>query len=140
VFGAENTQALLAEILRFFLLTSKQTCQAKDWKFAHSLECSVFQKLKPQVLPNNARALLRMVLRTWKGKYTPQELGVFTNLETHIQDIQESQAHLDRLNLTSKAVKSYSDTDMTQEAIMAYAARVRLSLDIDVTFRLGIQN
>lgn len=97
------------------------------------MECSVFQKLKPQVLPNNARALLRMVLRTWKGKYTTQELGVFTNLETHIQDIQESQAHLDRLNLTSKAVKSYSETNMTQEAIMAYAARVCVSLDMSVT-------
>lgn len=65
-----------------------------------------------------------MVLRTWKGKYTTQELGVFTNLETHIQDIQDIQARLDRINLTSKAVKSYSDTNMSQEAIMAYAARV----------------
>ena len=98
------------------------------------MECSVFQKLKPQVLPNNARALLRMVLRTWKGKYTTQELGVFTNLETHIQDIQESQAHLDRLNLTSKAVKSYSETSISQEVLMAYAARVCVSLDMAVTF------
>ncbi|KAJ5176124.1 uncharacterized protein N7482_002001 [Penicillium canariense] len=104
-----------------------RTCQSKDWKFAHSLECSIFQRLKPQVLPNNARALLRMVLRTSKGKYTTQELGIFTNLETHIQEIQEVQAHLDRINLTSKAVKNYSETDMTQEAIMAYAARLDLN-------------
>lgn len=80
------------------------------------------------MLPNNGRALLRMVLRTRKGKYTAQELGIFNNLETHIQDIQEIQAHLDRINLTSKAVKDYSETDMSQEAIMAYAARVCILL------------
>jgi SET and MYND domain-containing protein len=75
-----------------------------------------------------------MVLRTWKGKYNTQELEVFTNLETHIQDIQEIQAHLDRINLTSKAVKSYSDTDMSQETIMGYAARVCVYLVTSVFF------
>ncbi|KAJ5711421.1 hypothetical protein N7488_005577 [Penicillium malachiteum] len=104
-----------------------RTCQAKDWKFAHSMECKIFQKLKPQILPNNARAILRMVLRTGKGKYTPQELGVFSNLETHITEIQQNQTQMDRVSLTAQAVKGYSETDMTEEAICAYAARLDLN-------------
>lgn len=77
------------------------------------------------VLPNNARAILRMVLRTGRDKYSTQELGIFSNLETHIREIQESQAQLDRVTLTARAVKDYSATDMSEESISAYAARVR---------------
>jgi len=80
------------------------------------------------VLPNNARALLRMVLRTERGKYSSQELEIFNNLETHIGQIQEIQAHLDRVNLTAKAVKNYSECAMSQEDIAAYAARVSVPL------------
>ena len=79
------------------------------------------------VLPNNARALLRVVLRKGRGKYSAQELDVFSHLETHMADIQKIQAHADRINLTSKAVKNYSETDIAQEEIAAYAARVSLS-------------
>ncbi|KAI2787533.1 hypothetical protein POX_f07902 [Penicillium oxalicum] len=104
-----------------------RTCQLKDWKFAHSLECKIFQNLKPQILPNNGRALLRIILRAWKNKCTTQEMDLFTNLETHIQEISESQAQLDRMNLLSKAVKSYSETNISQEVIMGYAARLDLN-------------
>lgn len=55
-------------------------------------------------------------------------MDLFTNLETHIQEISESQAQLDRMNLLSKAVKSYSETNISQEVIMGYAARVRCTL------------
>jgi hypothetical protein len=88
------------------------------------MECPIFQKLKPMVLPNNARALLRMVLRTGRGKYSARELEIFNNLETHMGQIQEIQAHLDRVNLTAKAVKEYSMSEMSHEDIAAYAARV----------------
>ncbi|KAJ5666982.1 hypothetical protein N7462_011391 [Penicillium macrosclerotiorum] len=104
-----------------------RACQSKDWKFAHSQECSIFQKLKPQVLPNNARAILRMVLRTKKGKYTAQELDIFSNLDAHLEEIQEIQAHLDRIYLSSKAVKNYSETDLSEETVMTYAAKLDLN-------------
>lgn len=65
-----------------------------------------------------------MVLRTDRGKYSPQELGIFSNLETHAREIQDVQAQKDRITLTAKAVKDYSKTAMTEEAISAYAARV----------------
>ena len=76
------------------------------------------------VLPNNARAILRIVLRTDRGKYSSQEMDVLSQLETHMAEIQQVQAQLDRVTLTAKAVKEYSKTEMTVEAISAFAAKV----------------
>jgi SET and MYND domain-containing protein len=101
-----------------------QACQSKDWKFAHSLECPIFKNLKPMILPNNARALLRMVLRTSKNKYSAEETKVFDDLETHINEIQESQGQLDRITLTARAVKNYSGTDVDEATVSTYAAKV----------------
>lgn len=79
------------------------------------------------VLPNNARALLRMVLRTSKNKYSAEETKVFDDLETHINEIQESQGQLDRITLTARAVKNYSGTDVDEATVSTYAAKVIIS-------------
>ncbi|KAJ5739302.1 Zinc finger MYND-type [Penicillium manginii] len=104
-----------------------RVCQSKDWKFAHAGECPIYQKVKPNVLPNNARAIMRMVVRTGRGKYSSQELDTLSKLETHMNEIQELQANLDRIITTSKAVKNYSETDMTENVIMTYAAKLELN-------------
>ncbi|CAG8890936.1 unnamed protein product [Penicillium egyptiacum] len=104
-----------------------RVCQSKDWKFAHSLECPIFKNVKPMVLPNNARALLRVVLRTARKKYDSEESKVFDGLETHINDISESQGQLDRINLTARAVKNYSGTDMDEGTVASYAAKLDLN-------------
>ncbi|KKK12381.1 hypothetical protein P175DRAFT_0467687 [Aspergillus ochraceoroseus IBT 24754] len=105
-----------------------RTCQAKDWKSGHSLECSIFQKLTPRVLPNNARAVLRMVLRSGRKKYTSQESDLFVQLETHIREIRdENPAQWERIALSSKAVKAYSGTDMEEETISAFGAKLDLN-------------
>jgi SET and MYND domain-containing protein len=44
-----------------------------------------------------------------------------------MNEIQELQANLDRIITTSKAVKNYSETDMTENVIMTYAAKVGIS-------------
>lgn len=67
-----------------------------------------------------------MVVRTGRKKYSSQELETLSNLETHIKEIQESQANLNRVLMTSRAIKNYSESDMTEEAIMTYAAKVRM--------------
>ncbi|KAL3435861.1 hypothetical protein BDV09DRAFT_203798 [Aspergillus tetrazonus] len=107
-----------------------KSCQSKDWKLAHSRECVIFKNLKPKVLPVNARALLRMVLRTGarKNAYTEEELVLFQTLETHIDDILKRNApQAERIALTSRAVKEYSKTDMEEEKIVAYHARLDLN-------------
>lgn len=87
------------------------------------------------VLPNNARALLRMVLRTDRNKYSSEELAVFSELETHIHDIEKVQAQLDRITLTAKAVSNYSKSEMSAEAMTGYAAKVSAFI-----FRMGMTN
>ncbi|CAI7611766.1 unnamed protein product [Penicillium discolor] len=104
-----------------------RACQSKDWKFAHSLECPIFKKVKPMVLPNNARALLRIVLRTARNKYDSEESKVFDGLETHINEISEIQGQLDRINLTARAVKNYSGTDVDEGTVASYAAKLDLN-------------
>lgn len=82
------------------------------------------------VLPNNARALLRIVLRTARNKYDSEESKVFDGLETHINEISESQGQLDRINLTARAVKNYSGTDVDEGTVASYAAKV---IDLNLT-------
>jgi SET and MYND domain-containing protein len=107
---------------------SSQTCQSKDWKAAHSLECPIFSKLQPKVLPNNARAILRIILRHRKGKIEPQQLEGFLRLETHARDIRETnQEQWNRILLSAKAVKEYSGVDMDEEYISSFFAKVSLS-------------
>jgi SET and MYND domain-containing protein len=68
-----------------------------------------------------------MVLRTEakKNAYTQEELLLFQTLETHLDDILKRNApQAQRIALTSKAVKEYSTTDMEDEKIVAYHARV----------------
>ncbi|KAJ5811255.1 Zinc finger MYND-type [Penicillium robsamsonii] len=79
-----------------------RACQSKDWKFAHSLECPIFKNVKPMVLPNNARALLRIVLRTARNKY----------------DSEETKRELSRIT---------SGTDIDEGTVSTYAAKLDLN-------------
>ncbi|PWY73707.1 SET and MYND domain protein [Aspergillus heteromorphus CBS 117.55] len=105
-----------------------KTCQSKDWKFAHSLECGIYQQLQPRILPINARAVLRMVLRNGRKKYGTEEMKLFLELETHIKDIRdENEAQWQRIALCSKAVKTYAGTEMQEEFISAFGAKLDLN-------------
>lgn len=88
------------------------------------MECPIFKNLKPMVLPNNARALLRVVLRSARNKYDSEEFKVFEGLESHINEISEIQGQLDRITLTARAVKNYSSTDIEEGTVLSYAAKV----------------
>ena len=118
-------QSLVVSRLTIAYTRLVQTCQAKDWKFAHSLECPIFKKLRPRILPNNARAVLRMVLRYGRQKYNDQDLSIFFQLETHIREIREqNENQWSRISLSARAVKEYSGTAMKEEAIAAFGAKV----------------
>ncbi|PKX98819.1 S-adenosylmethionine-dependent methyltransferase [Aspergillus novofumigatus IBT 16806] len=105
-----------------------KTCQAKDWKFAHSFECRIFKELMPRVLPSNARAILRMVLRSERGKYPKEELELFRKLESHMDEIQaQNWEQWQRISLTAKAVKKYSGCAMDEEMICHYGAKLELN-------------
>ncbi|RAQ74369.1 SET and MYND domain protein [Aspergillus flavus] len=113
---------------KLYRMQSGKECQRKDWKFAHAHECAIFKNLNPRILPSNARALLRMIVRTAHKKYTNGELELFSQLETHISEIRDqSPEQWERIALSSKAVKAYSGTDMKEETISAFGAKLELN-------------
>ncbi|PLN81380.1 hypothetical protein BDW42DRAFT_200860 [Aspergillus taichungensis] len=132
-FGRDGDVSLRActgcQVVRY----CDKTCQSKDWKFAHSLECPTFKKLHPRVLPNNARALLRIVQRIQRGKYTPSELDRFAQLETHAASIrEENPRQWERISLSAKAVSAYSGGGgvgggMDEEEICGVGAKLDLN-------------
>ncbi|OJJ46633.1 hypothetical protein ASPZODRAFT_1989920 [Penicilliopsis zonata CBS 506.65] len=124
-----SSSLLFTSLYHYTSLTnSEKTCQAKDWKFSHSLECAIFKQLRPRVLPNNARAVLRMVLRAAKGRYSPPELDAFSKLETHAREIRQlNPQQWGRIALSSKAIKMYSGTDVEEEVISACGAKLDLN-------------
>ncbi|KAJ5571044.1 Zinc finger MYND-type [Penicillium sp. DV-2018c] len=73
-----------------------------------------------KVLPNNIRALLRIVLRV-EHKYDAKELKIFEDLQTHVPEL-EASGHLNRIKQTARAVKNYSGTKLDEGTIVNYAA------------------
>lgn len=79
------------------------------------------------MLPINARALLRMVQRWSRGKYTPVEVTLFRDLETHVDDIKAGgTSQWERISLSAKAVKAYSKCGIEEEGVEAFGAKVCL--------------
>lgn len=66
-----------------------------------------------------------MVLRYGRQKYDEQDLAIFFQLETHIQEIRErNEDQWNRISLSAKAIKEYSGTAMQEELISAVGAKV----------------
>ena len=93
------------------------------------MECPIFKRLTPKVLPVNARALLRIVTRCEQQKYNEQDLAIFLNLEDHTQEIQDQrdQSQADRISLSAKAVKEYSSTSLKEESVALLGAKLELN-------------
>jgi hypothetical protein len=91
----------------------------------HSHECKIYKSLYPRVLPNSARAVLRIVLRHDHAKDDPAEFQAFLNLETHTFEIlAENEDQWTRILLSARAVKEYSNTQMDVETIASFFAAV----------------
>ncbi|KAL2815376.1 SET and MYND domain protein [Aspergillus granulosus] len=122
-----------------------KTCQIKDWNLGHRLECAIFKALKPRILPINARAVLRVLLRMSappKFAYSPEELGLFHQLESHIDQIRDQNAPAwERITLSSMAVKHYSGTNIELEKILEFSAKLDVNsfnLTTAVYDRIGV--
>ncbi|KAH8701127.1 hypothetical protein BGW36DRAFT_425922 [Talaromyces proteolyticus] len=107
-----------------------KSCQLKDWRFAHSLECPIFSKLYPNIMPNHARAVLRVILRHRSKKYSDDEFQRFLALGSHRQDMLTG-SHKDRwennILLSAKAVKEFSGVELSEEQIALYIARLDIN-------------
>jgi hypothetical protein len=64
-------------------------------------------------------------MRYDSGKYDIQEFSMFSALKTHALEIcDNNQEQLDRILLSAKAVKEYSGSNMTEEMISSFFAKV----------------
>ncbi|KAL1965972.1 hypothetical protein VTN77DRAFT_4912 [Rasamsonia byssochlamydoides] len=119
-----------------------KSCQSKDWKFAHSLECSIYSKLYPKILPNSVRAVLRIVLRHSNQKYNSDEFETFLKLETHAQEIRaRDEEQWNRILLSAKAIREYSGVNVDEEIISPFFAKLDLnSFNLTTPFyeRIGL--
>lgn len=96
----------------------------------HKKECKIFKRLFPEILPAPVRALLHVVLRkTFKDASSQQELAYLHQLICHIDEIRDfAEEQLERIELTTRAIKRYSLTTLPEREIMRYAALVRCTL------------
>jgi hypothetical protein len=64
-------------------------------------------------------------MRYDSGKYDMQEFNMFGALKTHALEIRDNnQEQWDRILLSAKAVKEYSGSNMTEEMISSFFAKV----------------
>jgi hypothetical protein len=68
--------------------------------------------------------MLRMVHRAQRHKYHSEEMDLFSNLETRLSQIQQDEEHIGRITMIAKAVKACAKTDLDEDAIAQYAAKV----------------
>jgi hypothetical protein len=89
------------------------------------LECKIFAKLHPNVLPNNVRAILRLLLLQ-KVKSLPHgEWDQLMVLEAHIDKLRKAGGERwQNLCLMTKAAKEYSGSTLDEDTILGLFCRV----------------
>ena len=99
-------------------------CQKHAWQKHHSLECKIFAKLQPKVLPNNVRALLRLLLQWKAGRITEQQWDELKELEGHWENTIHRGLDADSNEIVQPRhgrEGRYSDVQLMAYAIKAYA-------------------
>ena len=111
-------------------------CQKYAWQDHHNLECKIFAKLQPKVLPNNVRALVRLLLNRKEGRITEQQWDELKKLEGHWEDTIHRGRDADSNELLSPAQgreERYKDVQLIAHATRAYAD---VSLDLNEAIQL----
>ena len=106
------------------MLKITQKCQTRAWSQYHRLECKLFGRLHPRLLPTPVRAIIR-VLKQQEAELLPEnEWGDLLATESHFDDSIKDQKRWQDLFIMSKGIKSYCGTDHSQETILHLACKV----------------
>ncbi|KIW77954.1 hypothetical protein Z517_07787 [Fonsecaea pedrosoi CBS 271.37] len=99
-----------------------QKCQTRAWSEYHRLECKLYGRLHPRILPSTARALIRLLKQHKAHLLLRAEWDQLLALETHREDLikAEDQRFQDSF-IMMKGVKSYCGTDHDEETIFRIA-------------------
>uniref|UniRef100_A0A093V0Y1 Histone-lysine N-methyltransferase SMYD3 n=1 Tax=Talaromyces marneffei PM1 TaxID=1077442 RepID=A0A093V0Y1_TALMA len=90
--------------------------QGGNWKAGHSVECAIYSKLYPRILPLPVRAILRVILSQDKDKVSPYIHEEFLDLSypKEIYDDDENEEANDHF-LMAEAVLKYGDIEYLDE-------------------------
>ena len=105
-----------------------QQCQSAAWKHSHKLECKLYSKLYPAVLPNTARMVMHLLLRRKKLNLAQSEWTSFYRLRHHIEDFKRLGASgnetYQNIQLMSRAAQEYGETGDDLGLVEQVSARV----------------
>ncbi|KAL2425377.1 hypothetical protein ABEF91_007392 [Exophiala dermatitidis] len=102
-----------------------QKCQTEAWSQYHRLECKLFSRLYPRVLPSTVRAVIRLLKQHKAGILPPGEWEQLLALQSHQQDLANAggQRWQDLL-IMSQGIKGYSGTDEDDDLILRLSCAV----------------
>lgn len=102
-----------------------QDCQSSSWNSHHKYECKIFAKLQPNVLPNNVRAVLRLLLLQKVKRHPPGEWEELMGLKAHVNKLRQAGGERwQNLCLMTKAAKEYSGSTLDEQIILGLFCRV----------------
>ncbi|KAK6382733.1 hypothetical protein LTS17_003402 [Exophiala oligosperma] len=94
-------------------------CQKSAWAQYHRLECKVYGRLFPNILPSNVRAIIRLLMQNEAGLLPVGELDELLSLESHWDKLQGAGGERwENLLLITQAIKSYSGSDLAVQRIL----------------------
>ena len=99
-------------------------CQKASW-VVHKYECKLFTDLSPKILPNNVRAIVRLLKQYDAGQITNEEWEQLRNLEHHIEDVKKlGGERWETLLLIAKGAKEYSGTNLDEGLVLQICAQL----------------
>ncbi|KIX06381.1 uncharacterized protein Z518_04357 [Rhinocladiella mackenziei CBS 650.93] len=94
-------------------------CQSQAWSQYHRLECKLYARLHPRVLPSAVRAITRLLKQHKAGMLTKGEWEELLALESHQQDMaKEGGERWQDFLLMIQGIVSYSGTNHTPDVIL----------------------
>ncbi|OCT53956.1 hypothetical protein CLCR_09901 [Cladophialophora carrionii] len=99
-----------------------RNCQSRAWAEYHRLECKLFGRLHPRILPSTVRAIVRVLKQHKAGLLPESEWEQLLALESHYDDlINAGGPRWQDIFIMMKGIKSYCGTDHSQETILRLA-------------------
>ncbi|EXJ95655.1 hypothetical protein A1O1_00777 [Capronia coronata CBS 617.96] len=96
-----------------------QKCQTQAWSQYHRLECKLYSKLYPRILPSSVRAIIRLLKQHKEGMLLEGEWEHLLKLESHQEEIAKAGGQRwQDLIIMMQGIKGYSGTDQSPELIL----------------------
>jgi hypothetical protein len=102
-----------------------QKCQARAWKDYHKLECKLYARLQPRILPSLPRAIIRLLKQQKAGLVSHADWTGLLDLQSHYDDFIRAGGEVwENLSIMSQGIKGYCGTDHSLDMILRLVCMV----------------